>query len=174
MTRLLSAAAFALTLGACQTEPPPAQAAPPEPAAEVTDVATVPVVADGQLVTVYKSPTCGCCTLWAEHLRESGFRVEEVDRTDMGAVKDSLGVPRDLSSCHTGTVEGYVVEGHVPAAQVARMLEERPDARGLSVPGMPIGSPGMEVGDRRDAYDVLIVDESGEASVYEHVPGSEG
>ena len=123
-------------------------------------------------MTVYKSPTCGCCAMWVEHLEAAGFKVESVDRTDMGAVKDSLGVPRDLSSCHTGVIDGYVVEGHVPAEQVARLLEERPEAKGLAVPGMPIGSPGMEMGDRRDPYDVLIVGEGGEAAVYERIPGN--
>jgi hypothetical protein len=81
-------------------------------------------------------------------------------------------MPADLSSCHTATVEGYVVEGHVPGEQVRRMLAERPEARGLSVPGMPLGSPGMEQGPRRQPYDVLLVGSTGEAVVYAHIPGS--
>ena len=115
------------------------------------DVVTMPatlVGPDAPTMTVFKSPTCGCCSMWIEHVEAAGFTVDARDRDDMAAVKDSLGLPSDLSSCHTGVVDGYVIEGHVPAQYVAQVLEERPDVLGLSVPGMPIGSPGMEVGDR--------------------------
>ncbi len=163
-----------LALTACRVDDAPA--APAEPAAEPPAAATVPASvvapADAPTVTVYKSPTCGCCAMWVEHLEASGFRVESVDRDDMGAVKDSLGVPGHLSSCHTAVVGDYVVEGHVPAEHVARMLEERPAARGLAVPGMPIGSPGMEQGDRRDPYDVVVFDEAGDGAVFAHVEGN--
>ena len=156
-----------LALAACQLDGTPTAAAEPA-AAEAVQLAA----ADAPTVTVYKSPTCGCCAKWVEHLEASGFAVETVDRTDMGTVKDSLGVSRDLSSCHTGVVDGYVVEGHVPAEQIKRLLDERPDALGLSVPGMPIGSPGMEVGDQRDPYDVVLIGtDSYPAGVYEHIPG---
>ena len=168
MTFFLRGTAFALVfaLAACQPDAPA-----PEPADSGATV--VPTsTADGPLVTVYKSPTCGCCSLWSEHLEAEGFRVENRDVANMGAVKDSLGVPTDLSSCHTATVEGYVVEGHVPAEVIRQLLADEPDALGLTVPGMPIGSPGMEVGDRVDPYDVLILDRAGEASVYASIPGS--
>ena len=105
-------------------------------------------------VTVYKSPTCGCCTLWADHMREAGFEVREIDRTEMIPVKKELGVPLELASCHTAIVDGYVLEGHVPAGDVARLLSERPSVGGLAVPGMPMGSPGME-GPRKDDYRVI-------------------
>ena len=167
MTRL-PLLALAVLLAACQPDVVPDTA--PADAPVVATAATPDP--DAPVLTVYKSPTCGCCSMWVRHMEEAGFRVEAVDRTDMGAVKDSLGVPSDLSSCHTGVVDGYVVEGHVPAEQVRRLLDERPEARGLSVPGMPIGSPGMEQGDTRQPYDVLIVGEGGEASVYHHIEGN--
>jgi hypothetical protein len=154
------ALALLLTLAACQPE----SAADPSAAREPS--------AGAPLVTVYKSPTCGCCALWAQHMEREGFRVETVDTADLTAVRDSLGVPGDLSACHTATVGGYTVEGHVPAEQVRRLLAERPAARGLVVPGMPLGSPGMEQGDTRQPYDVLLIDDAGEAAVYAHVPGA--
>lgn len=98
------------------------------------------------LVRVYKSPTCGCCGLWEAHMRAAGFRVESHPVPDVTAIKRSAGVPPELWSCHTALVEGYAVEGHVPASDVKRLLAERPRARGVAVPGMPAGSPGMEQG----------------------------
>ena len=169
-------AACALALAACRPSAPPADAATADLDARAQDAAvTLPtalVGADAPTMTVFKSPTCGCCAMWVEHMEAAGFTVETRDRDDMAAVKDSLGLPSDLASCHTGVVDGYVVEGHVPAEHVARLLDERPEALGLSVPGMPIGSPGMEMGDRRDPYDVLVVDRAGEAAVFASVPGS--
>ncbi len=136
-------------------------------------VRTVAAVGDKPHMTVYKRSTCGCCSSWIAHLEESGYTVDAIDRdADLHVVKDSLGLPQDLSSCHTGVVDGYVVEGHVPAEQIDRLLEERPEALGIAVPGMPIGSPGMEMGDQRDPYDVLIVGEGGEAAVYASIPGN--
>jgi hypothetical protein len=116
-------------------------------------------------VVVYKSPTCGCCAKWIDHLEDNGFNVEVHDRQNMKPVKDSLGIPRHLQSCHTAEVGGYLVEGHVPAGDIKRLLEERPAIKGLAVPGMPMGSPGME-GPRKDPYDVLAFDEVGNPSVY--------
>ena len=169
-------AVCALALSACQPSAPAADASRPDLDARAQDAAvTLParlVGADAPTLTVYKSPTCGCCSMWVEHMEAAGFTVDARDRDDMEAVKDSLGLPQDLGSCHTGVIDGYVVEGHVPADQVARLLEERPQALGLSVPGMPVGSPGMEMGDRRDPYDVLLVGTGGEAAVFAHVPGS--
>lgn len=121
--------------------------------------------AEAREVTVYKSPTCGCCTLWAEHLSEAGFEVRVEDRVEMIPVKQELGVPLELGSCHTAVVGGYVLEGHVPAEDVARLLSERPDVVGLAVPGMPMGSPGME-GPRRDAYSVIAFDGEGGQRVF--------
>jgi hypothetical protein len=116
---------------------------------------------------VYASPTCGCCSLWVEHLEENGFDVETVHREDMVEVKQSFGVAEPLRSCHTGIVNGYVVEGHVPAADIRRLLAESPgDVRGLAVPGMPVGSPGMEVGDRVDPYDVVAFSTDGSTRVF--------
>lgn len=100
--------------------------------------------------------------MWVDHLRESGFEVETRDLPNLTAVKDSLGVPGSLASCHTAVVDGYVVEGHVPANEIKRLLSERPDVRGISVPGMPLGSPGMEVPGRPpQTYDVVSFGEAG-------------
>ena len=96
------------------------------------------------LLTVQKHPSCGCCSVWIEHVRDAGFRVEAEDVEDMAAVKNAAGVPDSMASCHTAEVGGYFIEGHVPAADIARLLRERPAARGLALPGMPLGSPGME------------------------------
>ena len=100
---------------------------------------------DAPLLAVHKSPTCGCCIVWMAHLRDAGLRTEAHDTDALAAFKREAGVPDDLQSCHTAIVEGYFIEGHVPAADIQRLLAERPDARGLAVPGMPLGSPGMEV-----------------------------
>lgn len=110
--------------------------------------------AEGDLpvVQVYKSPTCGCCSKWVDYLRTEGFTVETTDVADLTAVKARYGVPGAMSSCHTALVGGYVVEGHVPAEDLRRLLSEQPDVTGIAVPGMPIGSPGMEQGDRRDPF----------------------
>lgn len=116
-------------------------------------------------VTVYKSPTCGCCNAWIDHLRENGFQVEAVDQQDVRPVKAEMGVTPELSSCHTAIVDGYVVEGHVPADVIARLLEERPEVTGIAVPGMPIGSPGME-GPNPERYRVLSFDTSGRIEVF--------
>ena len=116
-------------------------------------------------VLVYKSPTCGCCDKWVEHLRANGFSVDVENRQTLGPIKAELGVPRRLHSCHTAKVGGYLVEGHVPADLIRRMLDTRPDVRGLAVPGMPMGSPGME-GPRKDVYNVLTFNEDGSTDVY--------
>jgi hypothetical protein len=120
---------------------------------------------------VYKSPTCGCCNGWIDHLREAGYSVEAVDLVayqDMQDRKTAAGVPADLGSCHTATIEGYTIEGHVPAEAIERLLQERPDIKGLAVPNMPIGSPGME-GPNPQAYDVIAFTEDGRRSVFQRV-----
>ncbi len=121
--------------------------------------------ADAGEVVVYKSAACGCCGDWVDHLRSAGFDVRVEDRDDLYPVKAELGVPGDLSSCHTAVVDGYVVEGHVPASDVRRLLEERPDVAGVAVPGMPVGSPGME-GPREERYSVVAFDGEGGRTVF--------
>jgi hypothetical protein len=117
-------------------------------------------------IQVYKTASCGCCNGWIEHLEAAGYQVEASDRTDMASVKNQLGVARELGSCHTGVVEGYVIEGHVPADVIARLLTERPAIAGLAVPGMPEGSPGME-GPNPQPYEILAFDAAGNVSVYD-------
>jgi len=119
-------------------------------------------------VTVYKSPTCGCCSNWIEHMRANGFAVTAHDVEDVGAVKTKYGVPPEAGSCHTSLIDGYVVEGHVPADTVKRLLRERPKVAGIAVPGMPVGSPGMEVpGRAADSYTIVAFEKSGKYTVYE-------
>ena len=116
-------------------------------------------------VLVYKTPTCGCCNGWVEHLEASGFTVDARNVTDIMTVKHDSGVPVAMSSCHTAIIDGYVVEGHVPAEQVMRLLAERPAVAGIAVPGMPIGSPGME-GRNAQPYEVLSFTHTGESAVF--------
>ena len=119
------------------------------------------------LVTVYKSPTCGCCSLWVTHLKDAGFPVKAEDVPDVAPIKDKHGVPKSLASCHTALVDGYVIEGHVPADLIDRLLAERPPVVGLAVPGMPLGSPGMEAPGRpAERYQILTFDRSGRTGVF--------
>jgi hypothetical protein len=118
---------------------------------------------------VWKAPTCGCCKDWIKHLEANGFRVKAHDSGNTDA-RARLGLPIQYGSCHTAQVGGYAIEGHVPAREIRRLLQERPQAVGLAVPGMPVGSPGMdgpEYGNRKDAYDVLLVRKGGSAAVYQ-------
>ena len=124
--------------------------------------------AEASDVYVYKSPSCGCCGAWTTHLRANGFNVTVEDVEDLGVVKQRLGVPPSLQSCHTATVEGYAIEGHVPASDIHRLLTERPVATGLAVPGMPIGSPGMEQGDRREPYATTLFGPDGQSTYARH------
>jgi hypothetical protein len=118
--------------------------------------------AQGPVVEVVKSPTCGCCSLWVEHLRDAGFRVNvrDVDQAGLDAAMRQGGVPAELAACHTATVDGYTIEGHVPVADIQRLLAERPAIRGLAVPGMPGGSPGMESAPA-ERYQVIAFDSAG-------------
>jgi len=119
-------------------------------------------------VTVYKSPTCGCCSKWIEHMKAQGFDVKSTDQTDVTPIKTQYGVPADAQSCHTALVGGYVLEGHVPASAVKKLLNEKPKVVGLAVPGMPVGSPGMEVPSGQvEAYNVVAFDKAGKQTVYE-------
>ena len=123
-------------------------------------------------VHVFKSASCGCCGAWVDHMKASGFRVRVAEVNDTTAARKRLGMPDSFGSCHTASVEGYVLEGHVPAAEVKRLLATRPVATGLAVPSMPPGSPGMEVGERKDPYDVFLIDKSGGHTVFAHYPQS--
>jgi hypothetical protein len=162
-TRILFAtavAALAMGVAACNGTPE-ANAAATLRAAEL----------EGFDMVVYKSPTCGCCDLWVDHAEEHGFSVAAVDIVEYDALqgkKREYGVDMDLGSCHTALVGGYVVEGHVPAPVIQRLLDERPDIHGLAVPGMPIGSPGME-GPNPRPYHVIAIARDGSRSVYETV-----
>ena len=112
--------------------------------------------AGSRVLKVYKSPSCSCCGAWVSHMHSAGFRGIVRDVPDLHPVKKKLGVAPDLWACHTAVIDGYVIEGHVPAREVIRLLNDRPKAIGLAVPGMPIGSPGMEQGDRRDPFQVIL------------------
>lgn len=121
-----------------------------------------------RVLTVYKTPTCGCCRLWVDHARLTipGAEIRTIDMADLAEIKDRLGVPAALHSCHTAITGPYVFEGHIPGHVIAKFLNERPKALGLAVPGMPVGSPGMELGSRRQPYDVLLMERNGKTSVY--------
>ena len=139
------------------------QAGTPAPQAVVAQAAQGAPVR----MVVYKSPTCGCCSAWVDHVKEAGFEVEVQDIPNVTPIKNEHGLPQHLASCHTALVDGYVVEGHVPADIIRRLLAERPQVTGIAVPGMPAGSPGMEVpGGRKDPYDVIAFSRDGSVSVF--------
>lgn len=135
-------------------------------------LAILPAVAATALprVEVFKSPYCECCGAWVEHMKAAGFDVKVTLVNDTTAARKRLGMPDRFGSCHTATVSGYVLEGHVPAVEVKRMLAARPAAVGLAVPGMPPGSPGMEVGTRQDPYRVFLIDRRGNETVFASYP----
>jgi len=119
-------------------------------------------------MTVYKSDSCGCCSKWVEHMQANGFDVKAIDVDDIDKVKRERGVPADAASCHTAVVNGYVIEGHVPADAVLKVLKEKPAIAGIAVPGMPMGSPGMEVpGGQKDAFNIVAFDKAGKTSIYQ-------
>ena len=185
MSRLMHAIRAAVpvlalvTGSACQAAPGSdtpaafADAAKARPAAHAHKHDRSPVDTKLPVVLVHKSPTCGCCKAWVEHLRESGFTVEVDETSAMGEVKERVGIPKGKGSCHTAEVGGYFVEGHVPAGDIVRLLKEKPDARGITAPGMPIGSPGMEVpGQGTPKYAVELVRKDGSTEVFaEHGDG---
>ena len=126
----------------------------------------------GPVIEVYKSATCGCCTGWVRQLEQAGFTVKATDVPNPAHYRQKFGIPDELGSCHTGYVQGYALEGHVPADDIKRLLAEKPQAKGLAVPGMPMGSPGMEMpGQPADAFDVLLVQDNGKRTVYRHRSG---
>ena len=130
----------------------------------IAGTAALPAVrsraAEEQVITVHKDPNCGCCSGWVRHLQAAGFTVKAIDTAELDAIKTRLGVPADLAACHTAQIAGYVIEGHVPAVALKRFLAEKPNAAGLAVPGMPIGSPGME-GGAPEPYDVVLFGPAG-------------
>ena len=129
-----------------------------------------PLVAAAPEMSVFKTRTCGCCSKWVDHMKANGFEVKVTDVPSTAEYRRKYGVPERLLSCHTAVVDGYAVEGHVPAADVQRLLKTRPKAKGISVPGMPIGSPGMEQGPRRDAYSVVLFQADGATSEFQKYP----
>lgn len=175
---LFLALAPAIALSACAKTPVTAEpaaaatATAPAPAPEAAPATTsdAPAVAPDAtlpLMVVHKSPTCGCCELWVEHMRKAGFQVEVRNSDDLNPIKERLGVPYGKGSCHTAEVGGYFVEGHVPAEDVKRLLAQKPEGKGLVLPGMPLGSPGMEVPDGTvQAYTVELVDRQGATAAF--------
>lgn len=128
----------------------------------------------GLSLTVYKDPSCKCCSKWISHMKDAGFKIGVRQPSNLNAIKDRYGIKKKYQSCHTAVREssGAVFEGHIPASVVKRFLKEKPaGAKGLSAPGMPMGSPGMEMGSRRAPYDVLLLMKDGSSSIYEHVNG---
>jgi hypothetical protein len=136
-------------------------------AAAFAVAATAPRAQQAPSVMVYKTATCGCCSKWVDHMRAQGFQVKTEDVDNISRVKETHGVPSAIGSCHTSLVGGYVIEGHVPGDAVHRLLREKPKVTGIAVPGMPAGSPGMEVPGRKDAYNILTFDKSGQTAVFE-------
>lgn len=139
----------------------------------ITGAAATSLAACGQAqarapqIVVYKDPNCGCCGAWVEHLRNAGFAISVVETSDLATIRTRHGLPDSLASCHTGVVAGYAIEGHVPGDDIKRLLAQRPDARGLAVPGMPLGSPGMDAPDgSREPYEVLLVRQDGTTEVF--------
>lgn len=131
------------------------------------DPGTASDVSTLQSIVVYKSPTCGCCSSWESYLEDEGFSVKSNSTADMPAIKTKYSVPRSLEACHTATVDGYVIEGHVPAADIKKLLRERPQVAGLAVPGMPPHSPGMQPkGEKPEGFDVLAFKKSGNAEIF--------
>lgn len=122
-------------------------------------------------VTVYRSPTCGCCGKWIDHLKQNHFNVKDIVTEDMESIKNKYGVPNEMASCHTAIVDGYVIEGHVPVNDINTLLKSRPKVIGLSVPGMVTGSPGMEMGTRKDPYDVMSFDKENHFQIFNSYSG---
>lgn len=138
-----------------------------ETAAVAEEVKSKPVE-----ITVYRSPTCGCCSKWIDHLKANDFKVTDNVTKDVQAIKDKYGVPKEMASCHTAIVNGYVVEGHVPANDIKALLKIKPSIIGISVPGMPAGTPGMEMGDRKDAYKVIGFDKDRQYQIFNSYEGN--
>jgi len=163
---VLALATAAAACSAPSDAPRAAEAATARPAVNTALHAAGHSAESSLLAVVYKTPTCGCCAKWVEHLQANGFKVEVHDMDAVEPVKAELGVPGELASCHTARIGGYVFEGHVPAEVIQRVLREKPEAAGFAVPGMPTGSPGME-GPTKDPYDIVAFNKDGSTRVYE-------
>lgn len=122
---------------------------------------------EGKKMTVYKSPSCGCCSKWIDIMKTKGFEVKTIVSNNMNQIKSKVGITQKTSSCHTAIVDGYVIEGHVDYSAVKKMLTEKPDIIGITVPGMPVGSPGMEQGNMKQAYNILSIKKNGSLNIYE-------
>lgn len=117
-------------------------------------------------MTVYRSPSCGCCGIWIEHAKKHGFKITDIKTDEMATIKQKYQIAADLESCHTAVIDGYVMEGHIPADDIKRFLKQKPNAIGLSVPGMPLGTPGMEAGEMKQPFAVLAFDQTGKTQVF--------
>ena len=122
---------------------------------------------EGKTMTVYKSPYCGCCEKWIDIMKKEGFNIKTIDTNEVNTIKQKAGLQAGQTSCHTAFVDGYVIEGHVDYSAIKKMLVEKPNILGITVPGMPIGSPGMEQGNTKQAYNILYVNKDGSTGVYE-------
>jgi hypothetical protein len=129
------------------------------------------VLNDPLKIEVYRSRTCGCCGKWIEHLKANQFEVIEHVVDDMDEIKQKYAVPGQMASCHTAIVDSYIIEGHVPSDDIKKLLKNKPPVRGISVPGMPVGTPGMEMGSRKDAFQVISFDKDGQYRVFSHYEG---
>ena len=161
--RFAAFAVLSLIVAGCAAQSAPA----PKPAPVAKEAAAAPAKLQWPRMVVHKSASCGCCAAWVEHVQKAGFEVEVRNEENLYAVKEKLGVPLDKASCHTAEIGGYFVEGHVPADDIKRLLKEKPQAKGLALAGMPVGSPGMEVpGMQAEPYGVELVDATGKTSVF--------
>lgn len=133
----------------------------------LTLVAAATFMLANQENVMYKSPTCGCCTKWLDHMKENNFEMEVKKSNEMNTIKENYKVPKELSSCHTAVINGYVVEGHVPAKTVEKLLKEKPAIIGIASPGMPLGSPGMEFGDRKQENIIYAFDKDGNKYIFD-------
>lgn len=124
-------------------------------------------------IVVYRSPTCDCCGKWLEHLKKNNFNVKDIVTEDVQAIKNKYGVSEAMASCHTAIVDGYVIEGHVPANDIMKLLKTKPKIVGIAVPGMPSGTPGMEMGDRKDAYNVMSFDKKNHYEIFNSYEGTQ-
>jgi hypothetical protein len=124
-------------------------------------------------IVVYRSPTCECCGKWLEHMKKNNFNVKDIVTDDVQAIKKKYGVPEAMSSCHTAIVDGYVIEGHVPANDIMKLLKTKPKIVGIAVPGMPSGTPGMEMGDRKDSYNVMSFDKENHYEIFNSYEGNQ-
>ena len=132
----------------------------------VWDKETEPSYSGTKKMTVYRSPSCGCCGVWIEHAEKHGFKVEDIKTEEMAALKQKYNIPLQLAACHTTIIDGYVIEGHIPADDIKRFLLEKSKLAGLAVPGMPLGTPGMEAGDLKQPFQVFAFNDKGEVEVF--------